>query len=145
VCTSVAVRVKLRIKGESREVVTSALINSDFEAEEPQLVISPKLAEALGPTLADASIEDFGTAGGSRVSGYRLGSPSEVELVLDDRKPLKAVAHITILPGESETIMSDRLASELGITILDIWKGYWCLRDELGTKQRPSSTPEEWN
>jgi len=53
-----------------------------------------------------------------------LGIPAEVELVLDDREAVKALAQITILPGESEAIMSDRLASELGITILDIWKGY---------------------
>ena len=62
-----AVRVKLRIKGRSREVVTSTLINSGFEAQEPQLVISPRLAEALGLTLTDASIEDFGTARGRRL------------------------------------------------------------------------------
>jgi len=139
-----AVRVKLRIKGKSRELVTSTLINSGFEAEEPQLIIPLRLAEALGISTVEASIEDFSTAGGSRVSGYRLSKPIEVELALDDRTPVKALAQITILPGEIEAIMSDCLATGLGITILDIWKGYWCLRDELGTKQRTSASSEEW-
>lgn len=139
-----AVRVRLRIRGRNREVVTSTLINSGFEAEEPQLVIPLSMAEALGMTSLEASIEDFSTAGGGRVSGYRVEKPAEVELVLDDKPPVKTCAHITILPGETEAMMSDRLASELGITILDPWKGYWCLRDELGTKQRPSIPSEEW-
>ena len=139
-----AVRVRLRIKGTNKEVVTSTLINSGFEAEEPQLVIPLSLAETLGITSVEISIEDFRTAGGGRVSGYRVESPTEVELVLDDKPPVKTIAYITILPGETEAMMSDRLASELGITILDLWEGYWCLRDELGTQQRPSTPPEEW-
>jgi len=139
-----AVRVRLRIKGTSREVVTSTLINSGFEAEEPQLVIPLSLAKALGLTSAEASIEDFSTAGGGRVSGYRAENPAEVGLVLDDKPSIRTFAYVTILPGETEAIMSDRLASELNITILDLWKGHWCLRDELGTKQRTSTPPEEW-
>jgi hypothetical protein len=74
-----AVRVRLRIKGTSREVVTSALINSGFEADEPQLVIPVGLGEALGLTSADASIEGFSTAGGSRVSGYRVENPLDLK------------------------------------------------------------------
>jgi len=62
--------VKLRIKGKSKDFVSSTLINSGFEAEEPQLVIPLRLAEALGISTAEASIEDFSMAGGSRVSGY---------------------------------------------------------------------------
>ena len=139
-----AVRVKLRIKGANREVVTSTLINSGFEAEEPQLVIPLSLAEALGITSADVSIEEFGTAGGSRVSGYRVENPVEVELVLEDKPSVNTMACVTMLPEETEAIMSDRLASELGITILDLWKGQWCLRDELGAKQRSSVQPQEW-
>jgi len=138
-----AVRVRIRIKGKTKEVLTSALINSGFEAEEPQLVIPLSLAEALEMTSTDASIEDFSTAGGGRASGYRVENPVDVELILDGEIP-KVSACITILPGEAEVIMSDRLTSEFGITVLDPWKGYWCLRDELGTKRRPSIQPEEW-
>lgn len=138
------VRVKLKIKGKNEEITTSTLINSGFEAEEPQLIIPLKLAEVLGLTGDETSIENFETAGGGRVSGYRLEHPIEVELILDDKPPIKTAAHISILPGETEVIMSDRLASELGIVILDAWKGYWCLREELGAKQRRSVQAEEW-
>ncbi|MEM3045446.1 MAG: hypothetical protein QXV77_08185 [Candidatus Bathyarchaeia archaeon] len=48
-----AVRVKLRVKGKVREAVASTLINSGFEAEEPQLIIPLKLAESLELTSAE--------------------------------------------------------------------------------------------
>ncbi|MEM2123266.1 MAG: hypothetical protein QXE79_06480, partial [Candidatus Bathyarchaeia archaeon] len=127
-----------------REAVASTLINIGFEAEEPQLIIPLKLAESLELTSAEASIEDFGTGGGGRVSGYRVEEPIEVELVLGGEASVKATARVTILPGETEAIMSDRLASELGIIIPDLWRGYWCLKDELGAGQRPSVPPQEW-
>ena len=46
----VAIRVKLRIKSlrSNREVISSALVNSGFEAETPQLLIPRKLAVELG-------------------------------------------------------------------------------------------------
>lgn len=139
-----AVRVRLRIRLEDREALFSALVNSGFEAEEPQLILPYRLAEVLGASSAGASIEDFSTAGGGRVSGYRLDEPLEVELVLDDRPPIKASAYVTIIPGETEAIMSDHLASELGIIILDPYRGDWCLLDELGIRRRPTAKIEEW-
>lgn len=45
-----AVRVKLRIKSlrTGRQVTTSALVNSGYEAETPQLLIPRRLAAELG-------------------------------------------------------------------------------------------------
>jgi len=60
------VRVKLKIKGKNEEITTSTLINSGFEAEEPQLIIPLKLAEVLGLTGDETSIENFETAGGGQ-------------------------------------------------------------------------------
>ncbi len=66
------VRVKLRIKGKGKDVETSALVNSGFEAVEPQLVIPLNLAETLNLTSLEMDIEDFDVAGGSKISGYVL-------------------------------------------------------------------------
>ena len=83
-------------------------------------------------------------AGGGAISGYRLEEPVDIELVLEDRPPVAMRVPITVLPRETEVIMSDRLASELGIVVLDPWRGPWCLRDELGSKERASAPAEEW-
>jgi len=138
------VRVKLKIKGKNKEVITSALVNSGFEATEPQLIIPLSLAEAIGVTSMEADIEDFSVAAGNKVSGYRIKEPIEVELILEDREPIKTQAAVTILPGEVEAIISDYLASALNIAILNPRHGDWCLQDEIGTKRRTSTPPEEW-
>ena len=70
-----AVRVRLRIRKSEREVTTSALVNTGFEADEPQLVMPLPLAEELQLLSGRASIEDFSTAGGGLVSGYRVEEP----------------------------------------------------------------------
>ena len=139
-----AVRVRLRIKGKNGEIVTSALVNSGFEAEEPQLIIPLSLAERLNLASSEVDIEDFNVAGGGRVSGYRIRENLKVELITEDRNPIKAEALATALPGEKEVIISDYLASTLGIVILDPRKGEWCLKDEIGLKQRTSTQPQEW-
>ena len=139
-----AVRVWIRIRLGGREALVSALVNSGFEAEEPQLVIPLRLYEVLGMSSDRISIEDFSTAGGGRASGYRLEDPVDLELVLEDRPPVKAMARVTVLPGETEVIMSDHLASELGIVILDPYRGDWCLFDELGERRRITAKLQEW-
>ena len=139
-----AVRVRLRIRKGGREVATSALVNTGFEADEPQLIVPLPLAEELQLLSGGASIEDFSTAGGGLISGYRVEEPVEVELALEDRELPAIRAPITVLPREAEVIMSDKLASDLGVVVLDPWRGIWCLRDELGTRERPSAPVEEW-
>ncbi|MEM1830705.1 MAG: hypothetical protein QW794_06980 [Thermosphaera sp.] len=61
-----AVRVKLRVRSlrSRREVVSSALVNSSFEAETPQLLIPRRLALELGlwPPPEDAHLVEVGTA-----------------------------------------------------------------------------------
>ena len=67
-----AVRIKLRLRARaSGEVIeVSALINSGFETDSPQLLIPMELARrlALYPPPITSSIIEIGTAGGpSRV------------------------------------------------------------------------------
>jgi hypothetical protein len=63
----VVVRVKLRIVSKSgKEFTTSALVNSGFEAETPQLLLPRSLAYELGlwPPPPEAILVEVGTAGG---------------------------------------------------------------------------------
>jgi hypothetical protein len=68
----------------------------------------------------------------------RLKGTFGVEVVVRDRKSAKVPREISTLKQEKEVIMSDRLASKLGLVILDPAKGEWCFRDELGSKVRKS-------
>lgn len=137
------VRVRVRICSDSRCVETSALVNSGFETTDPEIVVPPALAEALG-LEASNEIAAYTTAGGGSVSAVRASRSVVVELLLDDREGVSAHAVPSIMPGEEEVIISDRLAHELKIVILDPFEGLWCLRDELGAKVRRSASPELW-
>lgn len=137
------VRVKLRIRGEKASVVTAALVNSGFEAEEPELVIPEPLAERIG--IVGSSIVQYRLAGSSGIMGLRADKPVDVELLLNDKAPVKVKAIVTIIPGEDEVIISDYLASKLGIAILNPYRGEWCLIGEAGQKIRKSEEPEFWH
>jgi len=60
------VRVRLRITKNSKIVETSALANSGYEAETPQLLVPIKLAQLLGLWPPGRGIEEseYETAGG---------------------------------------------------------------------------------
>lgn len=133
------VRVRLRLRRGGKQAEVLALVNSGFEADEPQLILPLEIADRLGLLGEAGGLETFEVAGGGRALGFRIREPIEVELVLGDREPVRASAVATAMSGEREIIVSDFLASELGIVLLDIRRGLWCLRDELGERERESA------
>ena len=135
------VRVRLKIRSRRAEVVTSALVNSGFESSELEIILPPTLASILEERKI--AVVEYRIAGGGCMSGVRIGE-LRVKLVLEDRETEEVTAVGTMLPGEEEVFISDRLASALGIVILDPYEGLWCLRDELGRKTRRSTLPQIW-
>ncbi len=89
-------------------------------------------------------VSSYSVAGGGLVSAFRAAQPVRVKLVLGDVETEEVEAVASIMPGESEVMISDRLAHELGIVILDPYTGEWCLRRELGTRTQSSAKPEYW-
>ncbi len=135
---------KLRIKSllSSEEVVTSALVNSGFEAETPQLLIPRSLASKLGlwPPPPQARLIEVGTAGGP-VRNYLVPRATEVSVVTSDRCVGPVVSDVMISDHEFEVLISDRLGSELGLVILDL-RGKWRFSDEECV--RFSEEPQYW-
>ena len=142
--TSLAVRVKLKIRclKTGKEVYTSALVNSGFEAETPQLLIPRRLAMELGlwPPPEEAYLIEVGTAGGP-VRNYFVPGATEVYVVTSDRVVGPAKCDVMISHLEYEVLISDVLGSELGIVILDL-RGKWRFRDE--DKVRETEPPQYW-
>lgn len=138
-----AIRVKLKIVSKfSGEVVTSALVNSGFEAETPQLLVPKSLALKLNlwPPPPEAQLIEVGTAGGP-VRNYLVPRALQVYVETEDRKvgPIDCDAMISLL--EYEVLISDRLGGEMGIVILDL-RGKWRFSDE--DKVRMTETPQYW-
>jgi len=137
-----AVRVKLRIKSSSREVASSALVNSGFEAETPQLLIPRSLAIKLGlwPPPPSAVLLEVGTAGGP-VRNFLIPEAAEVTVEAGERSIGPIKCDIMVSNIEYEVLISDKLGGELGIVILDL-RGKWRFIDE--DKERITEKPQYW-
>lgn len=82
------VRVKVRVKTLRGEVVTSALANSGFETEEPEVVLPVRVAERLGiyPELpAGTEVDRYAGIGGVTVTTFRVREVLELTVLTDDR------------------------------------------------------------
>ncbi|MCF3653316.1 MAG: hypothetical protein L2C94_004035 [Aigarchaeota archaeon] len=142
-----AVRIKLRLKpkalGEAIEV--SALINSGFETDSPQLLIPVGLARllALYPPPVTSSIIEVGTAGGpSRV--FLVRDALEVWAVTEDREVGPKLVDVLISPIEEEVLVNDKLTEELGIILLATGSGKWRFVDDPADRVRHSEKPQYW-
>jgi hypothetical protein len=139
----VAVRVKVRLRVREHEVTTSALVNTGFETEKPQVLIPLGLARKLKlwPPPVDSYPVELGTAGGV-VREYVVPSSIEVSVVTNDRVVGPITSDALISHMEEEVIINDKLTEALGIVILAAGTGKWRFIDEDNT--RSSESPMLW-
>jgi hypothetical protein len=84
-----AVRIKLKLKSKTsgRIMETSALINTGFETENPQILIPVRLAKELllYPPPYTSNIIEIGTAGGpSKV--FLIRNDADIWVITEDRE-----------------------------------------------------------
>jgi len=135
--------VKIRVRCKDTEVQTSALLNSGFEAETPQLLIPRPLAVKLGlwPPPPEAQLVEVGTAGGP-VRNYLIPSAADVLLDAGDRVVGPVKCDVMISSLEYEVLVSDALISAFNIVMLDVKWGKWRLSDE--EKVRHTEVTQYW-
>lgn len=140
-----ALRIRLKVSAGNRLVITSALVNTGFETEKPQLMIPISLAKELGlwPPPPDTDIIELGTAGGP-VRKYLLPNALKVLALEDDRVVGPVDCDAIISPIEEEVLINDKLGGALGIVILDIAEGLWRFKDEGEDVVRKSYSPQYW-
>ncbi|MBS7626805.1 hypothetical protein KEJ51_07215 [Candidatus Bathyarchaeota archaeon] len=140
-----AVRVKIRINFDGKELETSALVNTGFETDQPEILLPARLAELLDlyPPKAGSLLQEYSVVGGTTAV---IKSPEKinVQLSIEDRKTGSVEATALISDREDEVLISDSLASELRISIEDAKEGLWRLRDESVEKVRSTSKPQYW-
>ncbi len=137
------VRIKLRIKSDSGKViVTSAIINSGYEVDQPELLIPLRLAEKLD--LWKPISEEYVRTPLGIGKIYIVCRRATVEVITDDRVSSPIKVCIVVSDFEREVLISDYLASELKIAVEDFREGLWRFRDEPLSKIRKSAPPEFW-
>jgi len=134
----VAVRIRLRVQRGDRVVEAAALVNSGYEADSPQLMISIALAKALGlwPPPPDAREYTFETAGGP-LRVWAVARCARVRALASDAQSREVEVDLVISPLADEPLISDVLADELEIAIEGFAEGLWRFKWEpLGRVRR---------
>jgi hypothetical protein len=140
-----AVRVRLRVRSKSAEVESSALVNTGFEAETPQLLLPTPLARQLSlyPPPPTASLIEVGTAGGP-IRVFFVRDAVEVWVLAGDREIGPRTADVIISATETEVLISDKLAEDLGIVLIAPGSGRWKFIDDPPDVIRRSERPQYW-
>ena len=115
---AVGVRVKIRIRYRDKKIHTTALVNTSYESDRPEIHIPIALAKKIGLSLDEARSDRYSVVGGE-VNVFRLGQIYD-SLDLEDfsKESKEATAEAVCVVGEYEVIINDALAEELGIEIL---------------------------
>ncbi|MHA1593943.1 MAG: hypothetical protein ACTSXX_04285 [Candidatus Baldrarchaeia archaeon] len=136
------VRVKVRIKHEDKVVESSAVANSGYETDEPEIHVPLACAKELGFKLTGLRGESYRVVGGA-TSVYILGEVF-VQVVEEDKSSEWVKAKAVVVPEEYEVILSDKLLDALGIEIIKAGMGYWRFSGEPISRVRKSVEPQFW-
>lgn len=136
---------KIKVRNTGKTVKTSALVNSGFETEKPQLLIPIMLAREIGlwPPPLDAQIEEFGTAGGP-TRNYVVRDALDVFVEVEEKEVGPVTCDAVISSLEFEVLINDKLGGELGIVLLDLARGMWRFASDPLDKIRSSTPPQYW-
>ncbi|MGB9631227.1 MAG: hypothetical protein ACP5KE_06190 [Candidatus Methanodesulfokora sp.] len=138
------IRVKVRLRVGEKDAVVSALVNSGFESNEPDICIPLALAEELGvwPSQRVES-EEASTAGGE-VPVFRVPVSAELQLVLNDKLGEKIQCNIVVNPYVDEVLLSDYVTDELKIIPISFRRGLWRHEKDPAEVIRESERPQYW-
>lgn len=139
------VRVRLKVVREEIAIETSALANSGYESETPQLLIPIRLAQILKlwPPREGIEESEFETAGGP-LRVWLAPRACKVHVITSDTKSPEVEVDVVISPLADEVLLSDKLISELGIALEDVGRGIWRFRWEPKERVRRSEPPKYW-
>ncbi len=139
------VRIRLKIRRGDRVVETSALANSGYETETPQILVPKPLAEILGlwPPPSNTIESIFETAGGP-LHVWIIPRACNVKVITEDVESSEVVMDIVISVIADEVLLSDKAISELQIALEDVGRGLWRFRWEPKEMVRKSEPPKIW-
>lgn len=144
-----AVRVRLALKALKGSKIgnrleTSALVNSGYETDKPELLIPESLASKLGLWPPETIKIEYASTpiGFGRL--HSLGEALQVQVITEDKTSPAVNVHVMVSEYEREVLISDRLASLLEIAVEDFGEGIWRFRGEPLTQTRKSEKAEYW-
>ena len=133
-------RIEVEIRYQGRVERTPALVNSGYEAPEPEIHIPLALARRLGFQVDRLHSVTYRVVGGE-VTTLILGDV-EVRVVTSDKVTDWVRAKAVLVVGEYEVLLSDALIEALGIEIIKPKSGLWRFHGEAIVRE--SVRPRYW-
>jgi hypothetical protein len=125
-----AVRLRLRIKVDEKNIDVIALLNSGFEAPTPQLLISIDDAKALSLWPPEEAHEVVLETAGGPLRAWFYPRKAMVKILTEDSESKEVLTDIIVSPTADEPLISDMLAEELEIAVESFGRGLWRFRWE---------------
>jgi len=136
------VRVKVQVKKDDVVIETSAIANSGYETDVPEIRIPLTLARELGFDLRGLTSTRYRVVEGF-TSTLIIGEVL-VRLVTEDKITSWVSAKTVSVPEEYEVILSDKLLDILGIEIVKAGEGLWRFHGEPIDRIRRSVQSQLW-
>ena len=136
-----AVRLRLTLKAGSSKVSLTALANSSYESEQPEILIPLNEARRLGfgPKLpGNVEVEHYSTAGGV-VRMYKIPDYGKAMVEGKDKHSAEVSCTLVISEHEEEVLLSDKLLDALGVVLVKPGAGLWRFQDDPPAKLRKSA------
>jgi hypothetical protein len=131
-----ATRVKLEIRIQNKKIQQIALVKSGYETREPEILLPQSIA--FGKLNLKASHpQDYYTASGKGTFTL-MEQKAKVRVLARGKKSKMVEAKVVSSPYVYEATISDALAGELGIVLLDLKSGKWRLKDDPPHIERDS-------
>ena len=135
---------RLKLRRGDRVLETSALANSGYEAETPQILVPVAVAELLGLWPPPPGTETvFETAGGP-LHVWVIPRACSAKVVAEDAESPEIIVDIVVSPIADEVLLSDKAIGELQIALEDVGRGLWRFRWEPKDVLRRSEPPKIW-
>ncbi|MEM2960903.1 MAG: hypothetical protein QXU67_04800 [Candidatus Bathyarchaeia archaeon] len=103
----------------------------------PEIILPARLAEELGfwPPPNEALESTYDTAGGP-ARFYAIRGAAVLQVIEEDLTSRELIVDTAISPIEREVLLSDFVIGEMGIIILNAYKGFWRFESDLPEKVR---------
>lgn len=127
-----AVRTQIKLSSKRSEAISTAIANTGFESDEAEIIIPEHLAERLNfyPRLPEGTeVEEYRSVE-SRFRAYRIPGLAEISVLTENKIKGPVDVVVTIVPGEDEVLLSDKLIDALEIELIRPGEGLWRFRGE---------------
>jgi hypothetical protein len=138
------VKIEIRGKTSAKNILTTAILNTGYESEQPELTIPEKVGKLLGilpKAPHHATLSAFKTAGGI-IDMLYLEKEANIRIVCKDKISRFITCNLAISHFEDEILISDVAIEKLRVEIINPGKGMWRFKGEK--KLRTSELPQKW-